>query len=109
MANELPNAVALMADSDFRAWVMAASCYQASIVVSDAAATAASKAMAQEVLLNPASAVTQRLVNVLATRVPICSVGVTVGESAGKVGQALLLAQVALVWAPLAAVLYPTA
>lgn len=107
MANEIPNAVALMRDSDFRDWVCAASCYQAAATLTTATATVASKVMASEVLLNPRGPHLDRLINVLATRTELASVGQTVGEGAGKIGQALLLAQMAVVWAPLAAVLHP--
>lgn len=106
MANEIPNAVALMKDSTFRDWVNAAACYQAALVLTDGAATAASKRLASDALLNPSGPHLNRLVNVLATRVQIASVGTTVGEGAGQIGQALMLAQIAAVWAPLAAVMY---
>jgi DNA-binding beta-propeller fold protein YncE len=107
VANEIPNAVALMRDPDFRDWVCAASCYQAAQVL--ASGTAASKAMATEVLLNPRGHILERLVNVLATQTAIASVGSTVGTAAGTITQTLLLTQTATVWAPLTAVLYPAA
>lgn len=107
MANEIPNAVSLMRDPDFRDWVCAASCYQAAQAL--ASGTAASKAMAAEVLLNPRGHVLERLINVLATQTAIASVGASVGTAAGTITQPLLLTQIATVWAPLAAVLYPSA
>ena len=109
MANELSNAVALMRSSDFRDWVMAAACYQASVVLTGTGQTTASKALASDALLNPTGPHLNRLVGVLATRTQIASIGTEVGEGAGQVGQTLLLGQIAAVWAPLAAVMYPTA
>ncbi len=107
MANEIPNAVALMRDPDFRDWVCAASCYQAAQVLGSG--TNAAKAMASEVLLNPRGPQLERLINVLATQTALASVGSTVGTTAGTITQALLLTQIAAVWNPLAAVLYPAA
>lgn len=104
MANEIPNAVVLMRDSTFRDWVMAASCYQATQVLATPgnADTAAGK-MANEVLLNPTGPVLNRLVSILSTRNEISSRGADVNA----VGQTVLLAQLAVVWEPLANVLYP--
>lgn len=108
MANEIPNAVQLMKDSDFRDWVCAASAQIATQVIASAGSTAASKAMGSAVLLTPRGPILDRLVSIIATRPSICSVGTTVGEQAGAIGQALLLTEVASVWSALANLLYPT-
>ncbi len=41
--------------------------------------------------------------------VVVAVVGVTVGDAEGTITQTLLLTQIAAVWAPLAAILYPQA
>lgn len=107
MANEIPNAVALIRDDDFRSWIQVAACFQAAAVVVNAGSTAASKKLATDVLSNPTGAHLNQMIAIMATRPEIASVGVTVGEGAGKIGQTLLLAQIAIIWAPLAAVMYP--
>ncbi len=105
MANEITNAVALMKDPEFRDWVCAAACYQASAALTSG--TAAAKTMAQEVLLNPRGPHLERLINVLAVRPNLFNAGATVGE--GGIGQQVLLTEIAAVWTPLATVLYPAA
>lgn len=107
MANEIPNAVQLMKDSDFRDWVCAASAQIATQQIAGANSTAASKAMGAAALLNPRGQILERLVNILATRPNICSVGTTVGEQDGSIGQSLLLSELGKVWGPLANILYP--
>ena len=109
MAHELANSVVLMGDSTFRDWVSAAASHTATNVLASGSSTVAAKAMAAEVLVTPCGAVVERLVSMLATRFAICSVGDSVGEDEGQVGQALLLTEMGSIWSPLAAVLYPAA
>lgn len=109
MAHELPNAVTLMGDSTFRDWVAAAASYTATNVLASGSSTVPAKAMAAEVLVTPRGAVVERLVNILATRFAICSVGNAVGEDVGQIGQALLLSEMGSIWGSLASVLYPAA
>jgi hypothetical protein len=101
MANEIPNAVALMRDTDFRDWVRAGVCYQAATLIAAGTAPATSLKVANDVVGSPTVHL-ERFLNVLATRVPICSVGSTVEA----IGQTLLLAQIAAVWDKLAVAIY---
>lgn len=106
MASEIVNAVALARDDAFRDWVCAGTCYHARTALSGG--TAASRRLALETVTNPALHL-DRWIHVLASDPAICSVGDTVGDGDGQIGQALLLTQIAATWPSLAAVLYPEA
>lgn len=105
MANELPNAVALMRDVDFRDWLMAAGAYQARVVLGEPAATpdhAVRVKLAQDVLMSP-EMLLDRLVNVVATDPEVAGRGVT----PAVVGQPLILQKVADIWTSLARLSFP--
>ena len=102
MANEIPNAVALMKDADFRDWVRAGVCYQAAVVIAATGQPATSVKVANDVVGNPAVHL-DRFLNVLACRPQICSIGATVAT----IGQPLLLAQITAVWDKLSTAIYP--
>ena len=105
MANELPNAVALRRDNDFRDWVIAAIGYQARLVLTEPANTVdytPRRALAAAAILDPA-AFADRFVNVIATDPAVAGKGDTVA----LVTQATLLSKVAEVWTPLAKLIYP--
>lgn len=100
MANELPNAVALMRNDEFRDWVMAAAVYQARQVIVEATSVqdhAIRVILAEKVALNPAPYV-ERFVNVIATDPAVAGLGDTPSE----IGQSTFLAKIAEVWTPMA-------
>ena len=104
MANELPNAVALMRDSDFRDWVMAAAVYTARTVLAEPTATpdySVRRQLAITILGNP-SVIVERTVNIIAADPEVCSKGTTVTA----VGQTLLIQKMADIWTPIAKLLY---
>jgi hypothetical protein len=105
MANEIPNAVTLRRDNDFRDWVIACIGYQARLVLTESTGTneyEARRRLAAAAILDPAQ-FGDRMVNVLATDPAIASQGDTVQ----LVTQELLISKVAEVWTPLAKLLYP--
>lgn len=110
MANEIPNAVSLMQSSLFRDWVRAAIVYKARDVITEAT-TVADHAKRVELAAIVAVNPDQHLnifVNAIACDPAVASVGAEVGEGTGRVGQALLLDRIGLIWTPLAKLLYPT-
>lgn len=105
MADELPNAVALMRDSEFRDWVVAAIGYQARVVMQEATSIAdyaVRRKLASAAILDPAQ-FGDRFINVIATDPEVAVKGKTVQ----LVGQALLLQKVAGVWPHLAKLIFP--
>lgn len=105
MANELPNAVALMEDDTFRKWCIAAAVYQARLVVQEAATVAdhgVRLKMAMDVIVNP-QLLADRLVHVIAADPAVSGKGDTVQE----ITQDTMIAKVAEVWTILAKNFYP--
>ena len=107
MANEIVNAVALARDPDFRDWVRAGPCFHARTVIAGNG-TGSSRLLAVDTVSNSTLHL-DRWVNVLSSDPLLCSVGSTVGTGTGKIGQDLLLAEIAATWVALATVLYPAA
>ena len=101
------NAVALARDPDFRDWVRVGCCFQARTIIA-AGTGGAARTLAVETVGNP-NLHLDRWINVLAADPALCSVGSTVGDGQGQIGQALLLGQIEATWTALAAVLYPAA
>lgn len=109
MANELPNAVALMRDATFMDWVRAGSVYVARTVLTEPDTTASHDVrvrMAQAIVLDP-TAMQTRLVNILATDPDVASIGDQVGEGPNMIGQNLIIQKIIGVWTPLAKLVYP--
>ena len=105
MANELPNAVALMRSADFRDWLTAAAAYQARVVVLEDVSTADHDIrlkLATDVLMTP-SIVVDRLINAVATDPEVAVKGTT----PELVTQAVILQKVAAVWTVLAKLSFP--
>lgn len=108
MANEIPNAVNLTKDPDFRDWVRVAALYQARVsLTGDTPATpsAAQRArLSGEVLGNPFTRL-EIIVKILASDPEICGVAnPTVGNG---ITQTLLIQKMAGFWTPLAVHLFP--
>lgn len=101
----MTNAVALARDPDFRDWVRVSCCFQARTVIT-AGTTGPSRTLAVDTIGNPTLHL-DRWINVLAADPALCTVGSTVGDSPGQVGQQLMLTQIAATWPALAGVLYP--
>ena len=102
MANELPNAVALMQNDEFRSWVMAASVYQARQVIIEPASTTDHTprvSLANSVVMNPTQYL-ERFVNVIACDPGIASLGTTVQQ----ITQPTLLQKMSDIWTPLSKV-----
>lgn len=106
MANEITNAVNLARDPDFRDWVRAGTCYHARTALTGG--TPASRRLALDTVTNPTLHL-DRWIHALASDPDLCSVGATVGEDTGQIGQNLLLTRIADTWPDLADVLYPDA
>lgn len=105
MANELPNAVALMREADFRDWLVAAGAYTARTVLNEDEGTPYHRArllLAYDVLGNPAM-IAERLVTIVATDPEVAGKG----NGVAAVGQPLILAKVAAAWTALARMAYP--
>jgi hypothetical protein len=105
MADELPNAVALMRSVDFRDWLLAAGAYQARVVLAEPDTTPLHDVrlkLAEEVLMSPA-VIVDRLVNAIATDPEVAGKG----QTPQAVTQALILKKVDLVWSALARMSYP--
>lgn len=107
MANELPNAATLLHDPTFRDWILAASIYQARIVITEDPATADHATrlkLANDVIVNPQMTL-DRFVNLVATDPDIAGAG----NNVTAIGQPAILSKVAQLWTPLAKLLYPGA
>lgn len=106
MANEVPNAVVLIKDSDFRDWVRVIIAYTArSIFVEPIATTEHNKrqALANDCITN-LDLHLSRFVNVVATDPAIASLGTVVGE---QIPQTILITKIENYWTAIAKVLYP--
>lgn len=104
MANEVPNAVALRKDPEWKEWVLVAAAYQARVVILEPADTPNHEIrmkMAREVAFTPES-IFGVLLTVVSTDPAVCSKGST----AAQVTQQTLLGKVEEVWTPLANLLY---
>lgn len=103
MANELPNAAALLTDALFRAWATAVCVYTARVVVEEDPATAdhdKRMALAQIVLGSPGYGV-DIMLSLLATTPAICGLGATPVAS----WQNVMISTAAAYWTPLAKLL----
>lgn len=105
--SEITNAVALARDDTFRDWVRVGCCFRARTIIA-AGTGGAARTLAVETVGNP-NLHLDRWINVLAADPALCSVGSTVGDGQGQIGQDLLLGQISTTWQALAAVLYPAA
>jgi len=104
MANELANATVLMRDADFRLWCLAASAYQARIVLTEPINTPdhdVRMRLAKDVINNP-EVIVDKVVNIIATDPQIA----TLGQNVTAIGQAAMLSKIAEIWTPLAEVSY---
>lgn len=100
MANELPNAAALLTDPVFRSWVTAASVYQARLTMLEADTVpdhAARYALARMVLSTPGFNL-DLLVGLLATDDQIAGLGPT--PTTAAVWQGPILTKIAAYWTP---------
>lgn len=105
MADELPNAVALMKDQEWKDWLLAAAAYQARVVLQEPENTPDHPVrlrLAQDVLTSP-QIVLERLVTVVSTDPEVAGKG----KTATLVGQPLILQKVAGVWTALAKLAFP--
>lgn len=102
MANELANATVLMKDGDFRLWCLAASAYQARVVLTEDPSTPdhdVRMRLAKDVINNP-EVIVDKVVNIIATDPQVAGQGSTVAA----IGQPLMLNKIAEIWTPLAEV-----
>lgn len=104
MANELSNAVVLMKNEKFRDWIMAASVYQARVVITEGAAVtdhALRVQLAQTVVVNPDMHLA-KFVNALACDPDIAGAGTDIEVF----GQGPLLSKLAGIWTPMAKMIF---